>query len=202
MAKRFEFSYPYAAYQDVSLMRETHTKKELLAEYRKVQTEAQRRLKQLGKLKWTKASKAYEDNIGKYDKNPSRMNKTELAKLLREGSRFLAAQSSTVKGQRVSRQRLLYTMREEWGLEFLNRNNIRDFVDFLEAARTNLGVGHYTMTEVEAMFLTAKSETEKYDVKQIKDKFEEYRDKMMDDSVFQKYKEQAEERYNPDDYEW
>ena len=32
MSRKFEFSYPYAAYQDISLMRETHTKKELLAE--------------------------------------------------------------------------------------------------------------------------------------------------------------------------
>lgn len=202
MSRKFEFSYPYAAYQDISLMRETHTKKELLAEYKKVQQEANRRLKQLGKIKWMRASKAYEDNIGKYDKNPNRFNKTQLAKLLREGSRFLAAQSSTVKGQRTSRQRLMYTLKEEWGLDFINRNNIRDFVDFLEAARENLGVGHYTMTEVEAMFMTAKSDSEKYDIKQIKDKFEEYRTKMKDDENFLKYKREAEARYNPDDYDW
>ena len=32
MAKKFQFTYPYASYMDVSLMRETKTKKELLAE--------------------------------------------------------------------------------------------------------------------------------------------------------------------------
>ena len=69
MAKKFEFSYPYAAYQDVSLMRETHSKKELLAEYRKVQKEANRRLRQLSKYKWTTQSSAYQYNRDLYKKS-------------------------------------------------------------------------------------------------------------------------------------
>ena len=37
MAKKFQFSYPYASYMDVSLMRENKTRKELIAEYSKMQ---------------------------------------------------------------------------------------------------------------------------------------------------------------------
>lgn len=200
MARKFEFSFPYAAYQDVSLMRETHTKKELLAEYRKIQAEANRRLRQLSKYKWTKGSAAYQYNEGRYSKSPTKMNKTQIAQLMREGSRFLAAQSSTVAGQRESRNRLLYTMKEQWGLDFVNKANIGAFTEFLEAARKNLGAGHYNMTEVEAMFRVARSE--KLDTEEIKKDFRAFYDRMMDNPKFEKYMREAEDRYNPDDYEW
>lgn len=200
MAKKFEFSYPYAAYQDVSLMRETHTKKELLAEYRKVQKEANRRLRQLSKYKWTTQSSAYQYNMDLYKKSPTKMNKTQLTKLLQQGSRFLASQASTVKGQRERRDRLIYTLKEQWGLDFVNRSNIGDVAEFLAAARTNLGAGHYNMTEVEAMFRMAKSE--KMDIEAIKQNFMAFYEKMNDDPKFEKYMREAEERYNPDSYEW
>ena len=200
MAKKFEFSYPYAAYQDVSLMRETHTKKELLAEYRKVQKEANRRLRQLSKYKWTTQSSAYQYNMDLYKKSPTKMNKTQLTKLLQQGSRFLASQASTVKGQRERRDRLIYTLKEQWGLDFVNRSNIGDVAEFLAAARTNLGAGHYNMTEVEAMFRMAKSE--KMDIDAIKANFMAFYEKMNDDPKFEKYMREAEERYNPDSYEW
>lgn len=200
MARKFEFSYPYAAYQDVSLMRETHTKKELLAEYRKVQKEANRRLRQLSKYKWTTQSSAYQYNVDLYKKSPTKMNKTQLTKLLQQGSRFLASQASTVKGQRERRDRLIYTLKEQWGLDFVNRSNIGDVAEFLAAARTNLGAGHYNMTEVEAMFRMAKSE--KMDIDAIKQNFMAFYEKMNDDPKFEKYMREAEERYNPDSYEW
>lgn len=200
MAKKFEFSYPYAAYQDVSLMRETHSKKELLAEYRKVQKEANRRLRQLSKYKWTTQSSAYQYNIDLYKKSPTKMNKTQLSKLLQQGSRFLASQASTVKGQRERRDRLIYTLKEQWGLDFVNRSNIGDVAEFLAAARTNLGAGHYNMTEVEAMFRMAKSE--KMDIDAIKQNFMAFYEKMNDDPKYEKYLREAEERYNPDEYDW
>ena len=200
MAKKFEFSYPYAAYQDVSLMRETHSKKELLADYRKVQKEANRRLRQLSKYKWTTQSSAYQYNRELYKKSPTKMNKTELSKLLQQGSRFLASQASTVKGQRERRDRLIYTLKEQWGLDFVNRSNIGDVAEFLAAARTNLGAGHYNMTEVEAMFRMAKSE--KMDIDAIKQNFMAFYEKMNDDPKYEKYLREAEERYNPDEYDW
>lgn len=200
MAKRFEFSYPYAAYQDISLMRETHTKKELMAEYRKIQSEAARRLKQLSKFKWTAQSAAYQYNKDLYKKSPSKMNKTEIAKLLQQGSRFLASQASTVKGQRESRNRMLYTFKEQWGIDFLNRNNIADFLEFLGAAKANLGAANYNMTEIEALFRVAK--TKKLNIDAVKQNFMGFYEKMNDDALFEKYKRESEERYNPDEYDW
>lgn len=200
MAKKFEFSYPYAAYQDISLMRETHSKKELLAEYRKLQKEANRRLQQLSKFKWTTQSSAYQYNRDLYKKSPTKMNKTEISKLLQQSSRFLASQASTVKGQRERRDRLIYTLKEQWGLDFVNRSNVGDVSEFLAAARTNLGAGRYNMTDIEAMFRMAKSE--KMDIDAIKQNFMAFYEQMNDDPKFEKYLREAEKRYNPDNYEW
>ena len=200
MARKFKFSYPYAAYQDVNLMRETHTKKELLAEYRKIQAEANKRLRQLSKYKWTKASAAFQYNEGKYSKSPTKMDKTQLAQLMREGSRFLAAQSSTVKGQRESRNRLLFTLKEQWGLDFVNKSNIGDFTEFLEAARKNLGAGRYNMTEIESMFRVAKSEH--LNIEEIKKNFRDWYESMAENPKYERYMREAENRYNPDDFEW
>lgn len=200
MSRKFEFSYPYAAYQDISLMRETHTRKELLEEYRKMQKEANRRLKQLSKYKYTQRSEAYRYNRDLYTKNPSKMNKTQLAKLMQQASRFLASQASTIKGQRERRDRLIYTLKEEWGFDFVNASNVSGVIEFLEAARTNLGAGHYNMTEIEAMYRMAK--TEKMDIGAIKQNFMEFYEKMNNDPNFEKYMREAEERYNPDNYDW
>ena len=116
MAKKFQFSYPYASYMDVSLMRETKTKKELLAEYKAMRDEANRRLHGLEKYKWTQASQAYQYNKDRFKGGVSRMTKEQLSKQMREAAIFLGSQTSTVQGQRRQRDRMLDTFRESWGL--------------------------------------------------------------------------------------
>ena len=56
------------------------------------------------------------------------------------------------------------------------------------------------MTEIEAMFRMAKAE--KMDIGAIKQNFMAFYEKMNDDPKFEKYMRQAEERYNPDEYDW
>lgn len=199
MAKKFEFSYPYASYMDVSLMRETKTKKELLAEYTAMQKEANRRLKQLSKLKWTRESAAYQYNEGRYTRSAKRMTKQKIAEQMRDAARFLAAQTSTVTGQREARNRMLYTFREQWGIEGINKSNLGDFVRFLEAARKNLGAGAYNMNEIEAMFRVARSKRLNTDAI-VKD-FNAFMEKAKDSSLYDRYMAETEERYSSDDYD-
>lgn len=155
MAKKFEFSWPYAAYMDISLLRESKTKKELMDEYKAMRAEGQRRIRQLEKYKWTQASEAYQYNKDRFNRGISRLTKADLVKEMRETAIFLTSQTSTVKGMRQNRDRLLATFREEWGLEFLNRRNIIPFIRYLEAWREEYGAGFYTMPEVEATFRAA-----------------------------------------------
>ena len=198
MAKKFEFSYPYASYMDVSLMRETHTKKQLLAEYKAMRAEAERRLRQLEKYKWTTASAAYQYNKDRFKGGVSRMTKEQLSKQMRDAAIFLSAQSSTVKGQRLQRDRMLDTFREQWGLSFVNRTNIAEFTRFLSAARAHFGAAHYSMDEIEALFRTAKKE--KLNMEDIKANFTDFLEAAYESPNYAKYLRAAQDRFSSDDY--
>lgn len=203
MAKKFSFSYPYASYMDVSLMRETKTRKELIAEYRSMQTEARRRLKQLEKIKWTRESAAYERNAGLYQERAFdlyHMTKQDIAKRMRDAAQFLGAGSSTLAGQRRARNRLIETFREEWGLDFINRNNVADFARFLEAARAHYGAAHYSMTEMEALFRTARKD-DKFDIDKIKDNFDQFVKDTKASENYVTYRRKAQDRFSSEDYE-
>ena len=199
MAKKFQFTYPYASYMDVSLMRETKTKKELLAEYKAMRDEANRRLRGLEKYKWTQESQAYQYNKDRFRGGVSRLTKEQLSKQMREAAIFLGSQTSTVQGQRRQRDRMLDTFRESWGLEFLNRRNVADFVRFLGAARAHFGAAHYSMDEVEALFKTARRE--KLDMDEIERNFSNFADRAMESPNYARYMREAAERFSSDDYE-
>lgn len=205
MAKKFQFSYPYASYMDVSLMRETKTKKELLAEYKAMRDEANRRLRGLEKYKWMQDSDAYQLNKDKFRGGVSRMTKEQLAKQMREAAIFLTSSSSTVKGQRRRRDRLLETFRYEWGLNFLNKRNTVDFARFLGAAREHYGAGYYNMDKIEALWKVAlkrdKEGVEAFDVDKIKKNFEEFEKKAIEDSSYAEFYRQAQDRFSSDDYD-
>lgn len=197
MAKRYEFGYPYAAYMDTSLMRETHTRAEMMAEYKRMRAEAERRLRQLEKYKWTQASSAYQSNVGKFSGGISKLNKTQLAKQMREAAVFLGSQTSTLQGQRIQRDRALDTFREHWGLDFVNRRNIADFMRFLGAAREHFGAANYSMDEVEALFRTARRE--KLDMDKVQASFAEYKNKLESSKYYDAYLEEAREKFSSED---
>ena len=199
MSKKFQFSYPYASYMDVSLMRETKTKKELLAEYKAMRDEANRRLRGLEKYKWTQESQAYQYNKDRFKGGVSRLTKEQLSKQMREAAIFLGSQTSTVQGQRRQRDRMLDTFRESWGLEFLNRRNVADFVRFLGAARAHFGAAHYSMDEVEALFKTARRE--KLDMDEIERNFSNFADRAMESPNYARYMREAAARFSSEDYE-
>lgn len=199
MAKKFQFSYPYASYMDVSLMRETRTKKELLAEYKAMRDEANRRLRGLEKYKWTTASQAYQYNKDRFKGGVSRLTKEQLSKQMRDAALFLSSQTSTVQGQRRQRDRMLDTFKETWGLDFLHRGNVADFVRFLGAARAYFGAAHYTMDEIEALFKTARRE--KLDLGQIEKNFGEFAERAMQSPNYARYMREASERFSSEDYE-
>lgn len=205
MAKKFQFTYPYASYMDVSLMRETRTKKELLAEYKAMRNEANRRLRGLEKYKWMQDSDAYQLNKDKFNGGVSRMTKEQLAKQMREAAIFLTSSSSTVKGQRRRRDRLLDTFRYEWGLSFLNKRNVVDFARFLGAAREHYGAGYYNMDNIEALWKVAlkrdKEGVETFDIDKIKKNFTEFETKVKEDSSYAEFYRQAQERFSSEDYD-
>ena len=200
MAKKFQFSYPYASYMDVSLMRENKTRKELIAEYSRMQAEVNRRLQQLSKYKWMRDSDAYTKNADSFMQTRFELyhtSKADIAKKMRDAAIFLAAQSSRVQGQRQHRDRLLDTFKYEWGLDFLNRGNVVEFSRFLKAARTHYGAGSYNLDSVAEMF--QKIKTEKLDIEKVKKNFADFveADKSGNYDAFRR---EGADRFSADDF--
>lgn len=212
MAKRFELKYPYAAYMDVSLMRETKTRREMLAEYNRMRAEAEKRLRRLEKYKWTQESEAYKYNKNRY-RGASKLNKKEIAKLMRDAAEFLSSKSSTVQGLRESRDRAIETWREQHGMDFVNSRNFRDWGFFVGAARAAYGLQWVSGSgpELEALFRIARRDkiniAEQFggDSKDlIAQKFQEWMDKATLSPSYEKYVAQAEKRqgeWGAEDYD-
>lgn len=212
MARPYRFTYPYSAYMDVSLMRETKTRAELVAEYNRMKTEVARRLKRLEKYKWTRESAAYRYNINRY-KGASTLNKKQISKLMRDAAEFLAAATSTVEGQRRQRDKALETWREEHGLTFLNKSNFREWGFFVGAARNSLGLQYISngTAELQALFkiarkqrLNIEAEFGGKDVEEVSVKFMEWREKATLDPKYERYLQEAEderEAWSSDDYD-
>lgn len=187
----YNFKYPYASYMDVSLMRETHSKKELLKEYKKLRAEANRRLARLEKYEWMKDTDAYQYNKDMFKGGVSRMTKADLAKQMRDAAIFLSSHSSTIKGQIQQRRRLRDTLHIEWGMDFITKNNVIDFARYLGAVREKYGSGSYTMTEIEARFRAALKEG--LDMNLIKSNFEEFQKKAEESASYEHFLEVAQE---------
>lgn len=212
MARPYRFTYPYSAYMDVSLLRETKTRDELVAEYNRMKTEVARRLKRLEKYKWTRESAAYRYNVNRY-KGASRLNKKQISKLMRDAAEFLAAETSTVEGQRRQRDRALETWREEHGLLFLNKSNFRDWGFFVGSARNALGLQYISngVAELQALFkiarkqhLNIEAEFGKKGVEEVSVQFMEWREKATLDPKFEKYLQEAEadrDAWSSEDYD-
>ena len=200
MANKFQFSYPYASYMDVSLMRENKTRKELIAEYSKMQAEANRRLHQLSKYKWMRDSDAYTKNADSFMQTRFELyhtSKADIAKKMREAAIFLTAQSSRVQGQRQHRDRLLDTFKYEWGLDFLNRTNVVEFSRFLKAARTYYGAGAYNLDNVAEMFQKIKSD--ELDIEKIKNNFSGFVDAEKSGN-YENFRKEVKDRLSADDF--
>ena len=147
--KPFKFAYDVAAYSLVSDMRESHTRKELLAEYNRMRKEALSRMKELKSSEYS-TSVQYLTNVGRF-RGGSKMNKTELARAMRDAARFLASSTSTVAGMREYERRTVQTWRNVYGYTFINKNNVAEWGYFLEWLKVT-NPDPYDLDDVAAQF--------------------------------------------------
>lgn len=147
--KPFKFAYDVAAYSLVSDMRESHTRKGLLAEYNRMRKEALSRMKELKSSEYS-TSAQYLTNVGRF-RGGSKMNKTELAHAMRDAARFLNASTSTVAGMREYERKSVATWREKYGYTFINKNNVGEWGYFLEWLKAT-NPDPYDLDDVAAQF--------------------------------------------------
>lgn len=120
---------------------------EIRREYSRLRDIAQKRLQTLAKNEPN--SYAYKKNVGQYPILAEAG--TEGAKeLLPQLARFIAAKTGTVTGIRAQRTAAIETLQEH-GYDFINKSNIRQFGEFMEAYRADKAlqvVGSPTVVEL------------------------------------------------------
>lgn len=133
-----KFAFPISAYQPDALQN-GYAEKELRAEYSRLRSIAQKRLKTLEQSEFA-ASQTVRYNKGRYKKLSDIESTSELSHLLGDLARFLTAQRGTVSGLRQERERAMETWREQYGVDFVQPEEWVDYSDFLEYLKDVGGV--------------------------------------------------------------
>lgn len=105
------------------------------AEYSRLRDIAQKRLKRLAKSE--PQSYAYRANVGEYP--PARgQDMEEIRMRLPQLAKFIAAKTGSVSGIQAQRMKAVKTFQER-GYNFINKYNIKEFGDFMEAFKSKKG---------------------------------------------------------------
>lgn len=154
--RRVDYAFSLPEYQLPSALVENHSAKELRAEYKKLRTEAQARLRAFQGTK-------YESNIA-YQSNkhfltgattPGKLNKRQLAAGMTELVGFLESKRGTLSGARRIEREEIKSFREKYGMKWLNKSNYDEFVRFLEWVKELKGAP-YVFSDVVALYRSAK----------------------------------------------
>lgn len=126
------------------------TEPELKKEYSRLRSIARKRLERFENTEWV-TSQQYIQNKGKYVPIKDIKSDTELRHLFTELARFITAETGSVSGLNKQRDKMIETFNDR-GYDFVNKNNIRKFVDFMEFTR-NASLGRiYDSKRVAELF--------------------------------------------------
>ena len=138
---------------------------EIRREYSRLRDIAQKRLQNLARSE--PDSFAYRKNGGQYPVL-SEAGTEKARELLPQLARFIAAKTGTVRGIREQRALALGTLQEH-GYDFINKANIRQFGEFMEAWRADKALQVVGSPTVAELFGAAKERH--MNVEQIKEQF-------------------------------
>lgn len=144
--------------------------KEIRQDYKELRKLANRRLERFKGTEW-EDSKQYKRNAGRYKKLSEIKSDRELAYLLTDLQRFTSSDTSTVRGLARHRNATIETLREH-GYDFINRNNIRAFGDYMEQLRAKGIARLYDSARLADVFETAEKKRVSPD--EVLQKFVEY----------------------------
>lgn len=138
---RERLSYTQAALSDT----DTWSDKELLSEYRKLYKTAQSRLDSLSKSEWadTRSVRKWIHDVKPAPKEIVKIpeeakRRKELEKSMYDTVQFLRNKTASVRGMNEYRDAQIRSMRRDKNLAFVNRENYRSFVEFLDTYRETI----------------------------------------------------------------
>jgi hypothetical protein len=111
----------------------TLTDKQLRKEYSRLRSIARKRLERFEGTEWDD-TQIYKANVGVYKPLKEIKSDRELRHLLSDVARFVMSDKGSVSALEKERQKTVNTLQER-GYTFVNKENFRQFADFMEYAR-------------------------------------------------------------------
>jgi hypothetical protein len=111
----------------------TLTDKELRKEYSRLRSIARKRLERFEGTEWTD-TQVFQLNAGMYKPIKDIKSDRELRHLFSQVARFVDAETGSVSGLEKQRKTAVKTLNDR-GYDFINKNNYREFAEFMEYAR-------------------------------------------------------------------
>lgn len=107
--------------------------RELRKEYSRLRSIARKRLDRFEGTEWTD-TQVYQMNVGVYKPLEEIKTDRELRHIFSDVARFVMAETSSVSGLKKQRREAVKTLQDR-GYKFVDKDNFRQFADFMEYAR-------------------------------------------------------------------
>ena len=144
-------TYPRDYYMVSSMeLADVMTEKEMRAEYSRLRSIAVKRLARLKKSKYTDDN-FYRYNAERYIPLSDIKNEKQLMQKLSDIAYFLESRRSLITERRKLESETIETLHEH-GLDFVNRKNLKDFGEFMEAFREQHLESLYSSDEAATLF--------------------------------------------------
>lgn len=155
------------------------TTSEARAEYARLRREANRRLETLRRSEYANMP-AVRNRPAEYEALPKNASEREIRAALYDVARFVGLKTSSLQGARRATREALQTMQEH-GYTFLNKNNIRDFQEFMGEVSKHKAAKGLPSDDIVDMWRQARDK--RIDTKSLARRFDfwlEHRDKLAE----------------------
>lgn len=127
---------------------------EARAEYARLRREANRRLETLRRSEY-KNMPSVKNRPQEYEALPRNASERQIRMQLYDVARFVGLKTSSVRGARAATRQALETLQEH-GYDFINKNNIRDFQEFMAEVNKHKAAKGLPSSDVVDMWRTAR----------------------------------------------
>lgn len=127
-----------------------YTPAEARAEYARLRKIANRRLERLGASEFANSS-TYQNWSSGFEALPRDAPERDVRKALYDVARFVHLKTSSVTGARAARDKFVESMHER-GYDFVNKNNAKEFGDFMKEVKTHKTYKGYDSERVANLF--------------------------------------------------
>lgn len=164
--EQFLADNPPEAYYPEALISGTLTPEEMRSHYSYLRKIANKRLQRFVGSEFEDAQ-SYIKNVGKFVPLSDINNERELMFKLYEVNKFVRARSSSVTGLRQIRNEAIETLHDK-GITWINKNNIKDFSEYMEYMRTKYKSKQYDSKRALVLYGMVETESVGIDVEEVK----------------------------------